>query len=99
MKVLILGDGLLGQELQKLTGWDYVSRKKYSSSNEDTFDITNIDSYPGNLTEGVVPGFINRKYDVLVNCIAHTDTYSDDRESHWNINYKGVDNLINFCNK
>ena len=26
MKALILGDGLLGSEMQKQTGWDYVSR-------------------------------------------------------------------------
>jgi hypothetical protein len=28
MKVLILGDGLLGKELVKQTGWPFVSRKK-----------------------------------------------------------------------
>ena len=28
MKALILGDGLLGSELHKQTGWDYISRKK-----------------------------------------------------------------------
>ena len=27
-KILVLGDGLLGSELVKQTGWDYVSRKK-----------------------------------------------------------------------
>ena len=27
-KVLVLGDGLLGSELVKQTGWEYVSRKK-----------------------------------------------------------------------
>ena len=27
MKVLILGDGLLGMEIHKQTGWDQVSRK------------------------------------------------------------------------
>jgi len=27
-KVIVLGDGLLGSELVKQTGWDYVSRKK-----------------------------------------------------------------------
>ena len=34
MKVLVLGDGLLGTEIIKQTGWDYISRKK------DKFDIT-----------------------------------------------------------
>ena len=36
---LILGDGLLGSELHKQTGWDYISRKK------DGIDFTDIDSY------------------------------------------------------
>ena len=27
-EVLVLGDGLLGSELVKQTGWEYVSRKK-----------------------------------------------------------------------
>ena len=28
MKIVILGDGLLGSELVKQTNWDYISRKK-----------------------------------------------------------------------
>ena len=28
LKVLILGDGLLGSEIGKQTEWDYISRKK-----------------------------------------------------------------------
>ena len=36
MKVLVLGDGLLGSELVKQSGWEYMSRKK------DGFDIDNI---------------------------------------------------------
>ena len=28
MRVLIIGDGLLGSEIIKQTGWDYISRKK-----------------------------------------------------------------------
>ena len=28
MKVIVIGDGLLGSELVKQTGWEYVSRKK-----------------------------------------------------------------------
>ena len=38
------------------------------------------------------------EYDIVVNCIANTDTYSTNRDSHWNTNYKAVYNLINFCN-
>jgi len=37
-------------------------------------------------------------YDVVINCIAHTNTYSNEKEIHWNTNYKSVFNLVNFCN-
>ena len=33
---LVLGDGLLGKELVKQTGWDYISRKK------DMMDLKDI---------------------------------------------------------
>jgi|688.fasta_scaffold10730_13 dTDP-4-dehydrorhamnose reductase len=80
MKVLILGDGLLGSELIKITGWDFLSRKSHS------FNIDNFKSY------------INSDYDIIINCIANTNTYSEDRESHWNVNVKFVDKLIDYCN-
>lgn len=35
MKVLILGDGLLGKELANLTGWDVASRKLTGLNIED----------------------------------------------------------------
>ena len=83
MEVLILGDGLLGSEITKQTGWDYLSRKK------DGIDICDINSWFWKMG----------KYDVVVNCIAHTDTYSKDKETHWDINYKFVDYLITYCNE
>lgn len=83
LKVLVLGDGLLGSELVKQTGWEYISRKK------DSFDIKNIDSFSKEMKE----------YNVIINCIANTDTYSDERESHWEANYVFVDKLIKFCNQ
>ena len=79
MRVVVLGDGLLGSEIVKQTGWDYMSRKK------DGFDIR--DHFLR-----VLDG-----YDVIVNCIAYTNTYSDDKELHWDINYKGVIKLSNYC--
>jgi hypothetical protein len=82
MKVLVLGDGLLGSEIVRQTGWDFISRKKIN------FDINDINSYSSFFLE----------YDTIVNCIANTDTYSKDRESHWNVNYVFVDNLVNYCN-
>ena len=81
MKVLVLGDGLLGSELVKQSGWEYMSRKK------DGFDIDNIRKF-----------LSLKKFDVIVNCIANTDTYSKDKDAHWNINYAFVSKLIGYCN-
>lgn len=82
LKVLVLGDGLLGQEIINQTGWNYISRKK------DSFDIGNLSSFFEEFG----------KYSVIVNCIANTDTYSDDKDSHWKTNYVFVDELMKFCN-
>jgi dTDP-4-dehydrorhamnose reductase len=82
LKVLILGDGLLGSEIEKQTGWDCISRKRNNF---------NIDDF-----EDLIP---KNKYNIILNCIANTNTYSDDYQSHWDINYKFVHNLINFCNE
>lgn len=82
MKVLVLGDGKLGSEIVKQTGWKYISRKK------DGFDITNALSYNT---------VFKNKIDVIVNCIANTDTYSTDKEIMCNINFEAVANLSEFC--
>ena len=79
LNVLVLGDGLLGGEIVKQTGWDFLSRKK-------GFDINNLD-------------VIGNSYNVILNCIAHTDTYSNEREKHWNTNCVFLHNLIEFCNE
>lgn len=80
-KFLILGDGILGTEMQKQTGWNLISRKK------DNFIIQKDSSYT-NLPECTT----------IINCIAHTDTYSSEREDHWQTNYVGLHKLIEFCN-
>jgi len=82
IKRLILGDGLLGTELIRQTGWDYISRKK------DGIDFSNIDSYKDHLFG----------YDEIINCIACTNTYDENKEENWNTNYKGVANLVDLCN-
>jgi dTDP-4-dehydrorhamnose reductase len=82
-KILILGDGILGTEIKKQTNWDIISRKK------NNFDIRNYKKYSKFL----------KKYDVILNCIANTDTYSDERDGHWDVNFKYVEKLINYCNK
>lgn len=82
LKVLILGDGLLGSEIERQTGWDCISRKR------KTFYINDLKN-----------SIQKNKYNVILNCIANTDTYSNDKKSHWDINYKFVYELINFCNE
>lgn len=91
-RVLVLGDGILGSELVKQTGWDYLSRKK------DGFDITNSFSF-NRLIDWSDDGYAGSAlYTTVINCIAHTNTYSEDRELNWNINYKAVAELTDFCN-
>jgi len=80
-KRIILGDGLLGSTLHKLTGWDIVSRKK------DGIDITKIES--------IVQ--YTKVYDEIINCIGFTSTYSNDKKTHWEVNYKGVYDLACQC--
>lgn len=92
MKFLVLGDGILGTEIVKQTGWDYISRKK------DNFNITNPETYSSYFIDCYEGVAFTVKYDCIINCIAYTDTYSHDRDINWEVNYKGVFNLINFCN-
>lgn len=90
MKVLVLGDGKLGSEIVKQTGWDYISRKK------DGFDINNTDNWVKYFTK-TYKGETKAKYDVVVNCIADTNTYSEDKEPIYQTNYKAVATLSEFC--
>lgn len=92
MKVAILGDGILGSSIHQIMNWDIISRK------QDGFDITKSESYYKHLIECYEGVVFTPKYDIIVNCIANTNTYSDDKQSHWDVNYKGVANLVDFCN-
>jgi len=82
LRVLILGDGLLGTEIEKQTGWDCLSRKR------NNFTIENFKNY--------IP---ENKYDIILNCIANTNTYSIDYKSHWDVNCVFLKNLIEYCNE
>jgi dTDP-4-dehydrorhamnose reductase len=82
MKTLILGDGLLGSELHELTKWDLASRKL------SNLDIDNLSKL-----KDLVSGYNN-----IVNCIANTDSYSDDKDKHLNTNFRFAVNLSNICN-
>ena len=93
MRVAILGDGLLGSELIKQTGWDYISRKK------DNFDINDPTSYSLFFIQNYDGVAFWKKYDVIINCIANTDTYSPNKEEIYNTNYKSVTLFSDFCKK
>jgi len=83
MRVLILGDGLLGSELKKQNpDWVVLSRKNGG------LDINTFNWIP-----------TIKDYDVVINCIAYTNTYDKERDNHWDINYKWVHNLIIGCNQ
>ena len=91
--VVVLGDGLLGSEIVKQTGWDNISRKK------NNFDITESNKFPYFFVEDCYEGLIfSKRYKTIVNCIANTDTYSIDKKTQWEINYKGTADLVDFCN-
>jgi len=85
MKCLILGDGQLGTEIRKQTNWDYISRKK------NNIDFTILNSYKHIVLE--------THYDTIINCIAYTNTIHNKKEPHWNVNYVGVIDLVDICNK
>jgi dTDP-4-dehydrorhamnose reductase len=85
MKILILGDGLLGSELIKQTGWQYLS------ANKDKIDVLNDFG-------GFVSKVYEFMPTVIVNCIGNTKTYDTERQHHWNLNYGFVVNLVDMCN-
>jgi dTDP-4-dehydrorhamnose reductase len=83
MSIIILGHGLLGKQIADTTDWDFVSRSKNNISAE------NFKTWSETLLG----------YEIIINCIANTDTYSDDRNKHWDVNYKFVNDLVDFCNE
>lgn len=91
-EVIILGQGLLGTELKKQTGWDHISRP---------FDITKgtKEEWFRTLHKAHHGSIFYFPYKVMVNAIAFTQTYSNDRETCWDVNVAGVKKAIEFCNK
>ena len=83
IKRVVLGDGLLVSELVRQTGWGCISRKEHG------IDFTKPHTY-----EHLIVG-----YDEVINCIAHTDTYEDNKQLHWDVNYAGTADLVDICNK
>jgi dTDP-4-dehydrorhamnose reductase len=82
MKPVILGSGILGKELAKQTGWDILSRSV------DGIELTDITTWGGKLLP----------YDTIINCIAYTNTYDNNKKLHWDTNYKAVVELMDYCN-
>lgn len=82
MSILILGKGLLGNEIKRQTGWDCLWR------GEKNFDFAIFSSYARHLVN----------YDTIINCIAFTNTYSENLLPNWLVNYNGVTHLSNYCN-
>lgn len=82
-RYIILGDGLLGSELIRQTGWDYVSRKKDGLYFNNIVDIENR----------------IYQYDQIINCIAYTNTYDKKREPAWTTNFVSVLNLVDSLNR
>lgn len=85
--ILVLGDGLLGSEIVKQTGWDCLSRKK------DGFDAEKFNLVYMNKMLGDKQGY----YTDIVNCIAYTNTRDDSKDKHWKLNYLFASNLANYC--
>ena len=81
MKPVILGNGILGKELAKQTGWDILSRSV------NGLDLTDIITWGDKLLP----------YDTIINCIAYTKTYDDNKQKHWDVNYKAVSVLTDYC--
>lgn len=71
-----------------LLGSELVNQTSWDciSRKKDGFDISNSSSW--NFSD----------YKIVINCIANTNTYSNDKKSHWDINYKFVYDLIQYCN-
>jgi len=83
MNIVVLGNGLLGSEIIKQTGWGALSREK------DYVDFCDPKTYVDKISE----------YDAVLNCIGHTNTYSNEVEIHRMINFEGVTMLSDICDE
>lgn len=81
-KIVILGDGLLGKELHKQTGWPIISRSK------NNIDFCRIETWSPLLLQ----------YTTIINCIAYTNVQDVEKTQHWDVNYKALTRLVDWCN-
>jgi dTDP-4-dehydrorhamnose reductase len=80
---LVLGYGKLGKEIVKQGKYDYLCRS------EQDFNFCDIRTYYKYLYG----------YNVIINCIANTDTYSNNKQEMLDTNFKAVCDLVDWCNK
>lgn len=81
---VILGDGLLGSAVIGISGWNYVSRRDHG------FDINKPQTW-----KNCIP----KETTTIINLVANTDTYTDDLDSLFETNYRGVIRLVDYCNE
>lgn len=84
-RTLIMGDGLLGSSIIDQTDWLSVSRKN------DEIDFTKPETYEKWIKKPY--------YKEILNCIGCTNTYDKDKTDNWNVNYAGMVDLVDMCNK
>ena len=80
---LVLGDGLLGSAVIGSSGWSFISRK------ENGFDINKPNQWKSIIPNGT---------STIINLVANTNTYSTDVLSMFTTNYRGVVDLVEYCN-
>lgn len=83
MNCLVLGDGLLGSEIVSQTNWSLISRKR------NNIDAKNFKNW----------SYLLDGYDTIINCIAFTKTYENNKNDNWDLNIIFVDELIEYCNQ
>lgn len=83
MNCVVLGDGLLGSEIVSQTNWSLISRKR------NNIDAKNFKNW----------SYLLDGYDTIINCIAFTKTYENNKNDNWDLNIIFVDELIEYCNQ
>ena len=98
MKVLVIGaSGQLGKciydEVEYIFNMGLLNNEYYFATH-DMFDITNMSSMENYI-------YCHLRPDCIINCAAYTNVEKaeDDIVGAFNVNSKGVNNLVNICNK
>ena len=89
--MLILGDGVVGSEFARQTGWEQVSRRR------DGIDLVDKTAIFASLVEGIDGHGYALRSKTVINCVGCVDTFGP-KEKHWHINYGYVCDLVDVCN-